>query len=444
MPTHRRTALFATLVLGLLAVFGGTPLTSLEPAGAQAGPGLGVYRGSGAPGEVAAFGSWLGRAPTYALDFLPGDTWITIEDPGWTARRWSGSGLELVLSVPMLPPAGATMAEGAAGAHNVHFRRLAEALAAEGAGDAIIRLGWELNGSWYPWAAQYDTGAFVDYWREVVDTMRGVEGTDFRFAWDLVLGTTQFPVEAAYPGGDYVDFISASLYDQSWYSEDHTDAVRRWQRMLTQTHGLDWLESFAGSEGKPLAFSEWGLSDRSDGNGGGDNPYFIERMHEWITTRNLAFQNYFEHDLWAGERHRMMTGLFPDAAQRYIELFGGAETTTSSTLVPTSSTTSPPTTVVSPDIAGPEAPDDVSAVANGRRINLSWSEPTSGSSVARYKIFRGRSSGGPFDHYVGSTTGLTIRDRNLAPNTTYHYLVKSVDGAGNWSSGSGTASATTT
>ncbi len=46
--------------------------------------------------------------------------------------------------------------------------------------------------------------------------MRGVEGTDFRFAWDVVLGTTQFPVQTTYPEGDYVDVITASLYDQSW------------------------------------------------------------------------------------------------------------------------------------------------------------------------------------------------------------------------------------
>ncbi len=189
---------------------------------------------------------------------------------------------------------------------------LAEELAAGGAADAVIRLGWEFNGSWCPWAAQHDTRDFVAYWRHVPDTMRGVEGTDFRFARDVVLGTTQFPVQTTYPEGDYVDVITASLYDQSWSARTAGAGVA----LLTQT-----LDS-AGWSRSPTPRASLSASRSGD----------------------------------------------------------------SATVV-----------------------------------------------TARYKLFRGRSSGGPFDHFAGSTTGLMFRDRNLAPNRTYHYLVKSVDGAGNWS-----------
>ncbi|MDP9070453.1 MAG: glycosidase [Actinomycetota bacterium] len=361
---------------------------------------MGVYRQSGAPEEVAAFGSWLGRGPAYALDFLPGDTWSAIEDPAWIARSWAGSGYEVIYSVPMLPATGATLVTGATGAYDAHFVRLAQALVAHGEGDSIIRLGWELNGSWFPWAAQTDPAAFVTYWRRVVSAMRSVSGASFRFDWNVVLGTTQFPLERAYPGDAYVDFVTADLYDQSWYSEDRDNPAGRWQRMLTQTHGLDWLESFAGSHGKQIAFPEWGLSLRSDGNGGGDNPYFIERMHEWFNTRNVAYQLYFEHDMWAGEQHRMMTGIFPNAAARYVQLFGAA----------------------------PAAPTDIQAEGERRTVLLSWDGPSS-SGPLKYEIYRSTSSTGSFVQ-VGTTSQESYRDSEVRRRTTYYYRLKTVDADG--------------
>ncbi len=116
--------------------------------------------------------------------------------------------------------------------------------------------------------------------------------------------------------------VSADLYDQSWYSEDWGDPVRRWQRMLDQPYGLNWMMAFADAHGKPLGFPEWGLSQRSDGRGGGDNPYFIERMHEWIMTHNVIYNLYHDADTSPAELHAITTGTFPLAAVRYVELFG--------------------------------------------------------------------------------------------------------------------------
>ena len=60
-----------------------------------------------------------------------------------------------------------------------------------GEGDAILRLGWEFNGTWYPWSVTNRTDAahFVGYFRHIVSTMRAVPGADFRFVWNADVGT---------------------------------------------------------------------------------------------------------------------------------------------------------------------------------------------------------------------------------------------------------------
>ena len=60
-------------------------------------------------------------------------------------------------SVPLLPKDGSTLAAGASGAYDAHFETMARELVAQGQGDAIIRLGWEFNGSWYPRGTRQST-----------------------------------------------------------------------------------------------------------------------------------------------------------------------------------------------------------------------------------------------------------------------------------------------
>ena len=122
------------------------------PGHAASSAGLGVYRGAATPGQVGAFGTWLGKAPTYAEDFFAGDTWALIETPDWWLSGWQGSPYNVEYSVPIIPATGGTLQEGAAGAYNSHFQKLAQTLVAHGQGNAILRLGWEFNGSWFAWA----------------------------------------------------------------------------------------------------------------------------------------------------------------------------------------------------------------------------------------------------------------------------------------------------
>jgi hypothetical protein len=307
---------------------------------------LGVYRGAASPGQISAFGTWLGQGPTYALDYLAGDNWATIESPTWWLDGWAGSPYQVVYSVPLIPQTGGSLQQGATGAYNSHFVNLAQTLVSHGDGNATLRLGWEFNGGWYRWAAASNPAAFVAYWRRIVTAMRSV-APNLRFEWCPTLGAGQMSstgVEGAYPGDSYVDFVGMDVYDQAWGPNGSivSDPATRWNMYLTQQNGLDWLASFAGAHRKPIAFPEWGLAVRSDGHGGGDNSYFVQKMYEWITSHNVAYEMYFEFDAPDGY-HRLMTGQFPLGAATYRQFFGagqGSGTTTSTTTTTTPTTTS--------------------------------------------------------------------------------------------------------
>jgi hypothetical protein len=299
---------------------------SAPAAPVTSGTSLGVFRGGGNVEQVARYSAWLGRRVTHVLDYLARSTWTDITEPDWLLAAWQDTPYQLVLAVPMLPdadPGAPTMADGATGAYNPHFRALARDLVQYGRADAVIRLGWEFNGNWYAWSAAPDPGAFVAYWRQIVRTMRAVPGSRLRFEWAPVLGQSSMArVEDAYPGDRFVDLVGMTVYDIDWRPGKNTPA-RRWLNVFEQPYGPSWLEAFAASRGKPIAISEWGLVLREDGLGYGDNPHFLEQMHAWFTRIDPEWTIYFEYDAPDG-LHALENDQFPRAAARFKQLFGPA------------------------------------------------------------------------------------------------------------------------
>jgi hypothetical protein len=294
----------------------------VQPAPAATPGKLGVYRGSANPAGVNQFATWSGSDVRWALDFLPSATWSDIESPTWWTSGWAGSPYRTVYSIPLIPSTGGTLAQGATGAYNAHFTKLGQALVAGGDSDAILRLGWEFNGAWYRWSAKSDPAAFAAYWRQIVAALRAVPGSSFQFDWSPVLGQGAVAPDRAYPGDAYVDYIGLDVYDQDWFP-GWSDPYQRWQNLLTQAYGLRWHRDFAAAHGKPMTFPEWGLMTRTDGHGGGDDPYYIEKMHDWIASNPVAYALYFEFDAPDG-RHELMSGQFPQSAARFQQLFGAA------------------------------------------------------------------------------------------------------------------------
>ena len=288
----------------------------------------GVYAGGG-PSGARAFETWRRRPVQYAMDYLGKATWAEIEGPGaGLIANWGGTQFRLVLSTPMIPDSGGTLAEGARGTYDVHFRKLGEFLVANGLANTILRLGWEFNGDWFAWSAKPDPASYIGYWRRVVDAMRAVPGARFEFEWCPNSGFTGMDAKDGYPGDAWVDYIGLSTYDAAWGSGDHRTPQGRWNLIRTQVNGLEWQRAFAAAHGKRMAYSEWGLwefrlpSYSVNGTDGRDDPYYIERMREWMDANEVAYATYFEYDSSEGF-HRLMTGRFPNGAAKYRQLFGG-------------------------------------------------------------------------------------------------------------------------
>ena len=282
--------------------------------------GLGVFMGGGDVEEVRQFQEWVGSEVTHVGAFLPGKTWEKFHETGFL-DQWAGTGYTLSLGVPILmTDEPGSLRQGAQGAYDEHFRRLAQDLVSKRLGNTILRVGWEVNGDWYPWAAEEDPQAFGEYFRRIVRTIRSVPGTEgLRFDWNPGLGPANVP-DGSYPGDEYVDIIGMDIYDRE-FSSELADPAKRWEQMVNQPYGLAWQRDFAAAHGKPISFPEWGVSERHEGGGKQDNPLFIRNMNEWIRSNNVEYHNYFEFDAPDEGGSRLMDGQNPEAASLFVQLF---------------------------------------------------------------------------------------------------------------------------
>jgi len=90
-----------------------------------------------------------------------------------------------------------------------------------------------------------------------------------------------------------------------------------------------------------------------------------------------------------------------------------------------------------PDVTAPSSPTGLAATAiSGTRIDLTWAASTDDRGVTGYTVFRDGIQ-------IGQTASTTYQDTGLSPSTAYSYTVSAFDAAGNLSSPSLVANATT-
>jgi len=125
--------------------------------------------------------------------------------------------------------------------------------------------------------------------------MRSAPGAAFIFDWCSAQGYQQIPAVNVYPGDEYVDVIGYDLYNQVWLKEKPTPE-QRWNQLLTQAYGLNWLATFATQHSKPISFPEWATGSRPDGHGGEDDDYFVDHLADWIRQHNVAYHAYWDYN----------------------------------------------------------------------------------------------------------------------------------------------------
>jgi hypothetical protein len=284
--------------------------------------GLGFYDGNSSPSGIETAASWLGSTSTvkYAQDFIDATDWSHISNP-WQLSNWKGSPFTMIWGVPMLP-CGAPSTQCstnvsdydlvANGGADGYFKTLAQNLVSAGFGSSYIRLGWEFNADWMAWGICNSDGSgltswasdFVPAFRNIVSSMRSVSGSNFKFIWNPIdSSNASCPganLENFYPGDSYVDTVASDVYDGVG-SATSSDAARFTDMLggvnaggfTSETpaaingqqftgYGLNWLAAFGKEHNKQVALPEWGLDSSDMDGGGGDDPYFVTQMANWI------------------------------------------------------------------------------------------------------------------------------------------------------------------
>ena len=314
------TTTAATVRKPVTSPAGGTG--SASPVDARSVP-LGDYAGEGNAAGVAAFAAATGTHIELATDYLDkGDGWAGM-DGAADVSTWSHTPYRLVLGVPVIPGTG-TLAQGATGVYDQYFTVLAQNLVRDGEANAILRLGWEFNGNFFPWAVATATDAadFAAYWRQIVTTMRAVPGQHFQYLWNAnAPSPTPYDPSQAYPGDAYVDYVGTDVYDNYFGDAAFLPSVG-WENQLQQQWGLDWLSSFAAQHHKPIAIPEWSDEYRYDNLGFGDDPSFIDNMAQWFVANKVAFADVWCYDVSATYRDNLLDGTFPKALAEFKLDFG--------------------------------------------------------------------------------------------------------------------------
>lgn len=200
-----------------------------------------------------------------------------------------------------------------------HFLDIGRALQANGLGDTIIRLGWEANGSGFPWNIRGNVSAYKACFQRQVRLLRSV-APGLEIDWTMRKSTAgPQGAHMLYPGDEFVDIIGVNYYD--WWPAARTQ--REWDAAYSATYqggprGLGTWLSFARSRGKKLSLPEWGVAAASGG--GDDNPFYVQKMHETFRRNapSLAYESYFN----CRDYHRIYpANRLPRASAAYRQLW---------------------------------------------------------------------------------------------------------------------------
>lgn len=313
-----RRALGAATLAAALA-----PVEAMPPAFAS-GFHLGVFSGGFDPKSAAAYEAWLGRPVDFNVEFLSDTGYSdfdrddgthvsdTLAHTGWLTSVWrSAQRPNMLFSVPLSTRQDPSLAHVAAGRYDERFADVARTIA-RAYPNAIIRIGWEMNGDWYTWSAAGQGSDYVAAFRRVAALFRQASA-GFTIDWCPTSGASgKSDPEVAYPGDDAVDVIGLDLYNDYRYGEHKDDPKARWTWLRDHAFGLAWQARFAAAHHKRMSLPEWGVNR--------DDPYFIEQVHAWLASHDYAYAAYWDSN--SAFAARLTNGQYPRAAAVFRKLFG--------------------------------------------------------------------------------------------------------------------------
>lgn len=382
-------------LVAICAVAVTVPLvTASSPSGAGTSVLLGSYNGGGNVSGNQAFASETGTTASNYSDYLDGTSFSSMCSgsspyPLGNIVGQLGSA-QLILSVPLAGArygtnGAATMASYVANpaAWDQCFTTLATDLVADGFGNAIIRLMWEPDSGIYSSGDLTSAANYATLWRDAWTSAMAVSGAHFQWAWYWGGNFDSATNDTAYPGGQYVDYITFDQYDQSWqgapcsvpYNGSTWTATQSncvWTNNISQVLGE--LANFASNAGKPIGIGEWGVINRGDGHGGGDDPTFINNFTTWMNSHNVAWASYFNFNSGGDS----VLAHFPNSLTAFKSDLGGSvpPTTTTTTTVPVATTTTVPPSTTTTTAVNPPPTTTTTTPPHGVTITCSGVQVT--------------------------------------------------------------------
>jgi hypothetical protein len=265
------------------------------------------WRSGASGGNASSFAAWRGAPLGLATGWAPWDNWSNMISyaGGGGPRRLKAASSNISIGVGLFPRSGGNLGDCAAGRYDANFRTMGSRLAANGAGNAEIRLGWEANNGSYPWTA---VGRSAEQWKACFTrAARALKsgGPGLRIAWHMAK-KGKIGVNNLWPDGAPITNVGVSHYDddQARFGNETANG---------SPWGLRAWLAFARSKGKQLEMAEWGVGRR------GDNPSYITNMYNFFRDAGggLAHEAYFngrEHQLYSKTR-------LPRSSATYRSLF---------------------------------------------------------------------------------------------------------------------------
>jgi hypothetical protein len=277
-----------------------------------------------------------------AVDFANRSSWDLA--PSWSMDPCSSwvkakPGRNLSYAMPMYPEnSGLTLQQVADGAGDEAFTKLAVRLMTYGLGNAYLRPGWEMDLTGTKWGkAPSGSGlesSFAAAFRRIVSVMRSaVPANNWKF--EIVTGQgwrDRNYLEKIWPGDEFVDHVGMDFYEADWFSYadsyPYPAGATEAQKLRCQQEYWNryswWLytmRDFARTHGKKMCIPEWSCANLP--NGGGDCPFFIRKMHEFINDPENAVEWHGIYSItstWQLDEPTLM----PNAGAEFKRLFASS------------------------------------------------------------------------------------------------------------------------
>ncbi|GAB76822.1 hypothetical protein SAMN05421595_1957 [Austwickia chelonae] len=291
--------------------------------------GAWVAGGTWGPQRAEEWGTFRGSPNDATVSYSHKESFARIAESDWNVSVFNGFPGKLVYGLSLLPQDGTgSLSTVARGDHDHIWRAQARVLLAHGRGDAVVRIGWEANGDWWPWQATVSTApAYRAAFARVSRTLKSVAPkllVDFGIGCGAGIPGQRSRLDALtvlYPGDDVVDLVGCDTYD--WWNTRSTDEASFARTIRpAQAPGIADVADFARAHRKGMSVPEWGTADVSR-QGAGDNPFYIRKMYEWFMANSdvLVLECFFNepgpgvsNSLWSPVQ-------MPRASAEYARLF---------------------------------------------------------------------------------------------------------------------------